>query len=60
MRRSRHRPPPRLVLAFGIALLVTGCVNLEPVREFASISTEAAAYRALVDAYVEVPRQSAR
>ena len=47
-------------LLVSLALAATGCVNLEPVREFAKVSTEAAAYTALVDQYIEVPEASVR
>lgn len=43
-----------------LTLAATGCVNLEPVREFAKISTQATAYTALVDQYIQVPEASVR
>jgi hypothetical protein len=63
--RSVAAPQARVVRLLGFAVLwllvsLTGCANLSAIREFATISSDAVAYRRLVSDYVAAPARGAR
>ncbi len=58
---TNHLWPRKLaLLALGLLIPLAGCANLTAIREFASISSDAAGYRRVVDDYVTGPDRTAR